>query len=245
LNRMLSSIPAFRRKASACPFLLAFVLAGSNFLLAAKSISPPQIAELDTEAAAKLLIHVAKPAYPAVAKVNFVQGDVMLRIKVTPTGHVYEAHIVDGEPILAVAALGAVRKWLYRPYHSPQGPAPFLTLVVVKFNLHPHHFRDRLPSNAANYFEKQIRLPEVISRPQQEESPRSIPMKVLVGSKGEVLDATSPNLLGPEVELARKNLRLWKFRPARWGAIAVPWYLTVSVPIERAALNVVANSAKH
>jgi TonB family protein len=242
---MLSAIPAFRRKASACPFLLAFALAGSNVRLAAKSVSSPQIAELNNEAAAKLLIHVAKPAYPAIAKVNFVQGDVILRIKVTPTGHVDEAHVVDGEPILAVAALDAVRKWLYRPYHSPEGPAPFLTFVVVKFNMHPHHFRGHLPMNAANYLEKQIRLPEVISRPQQAASPRSIPMKVLVGSKGEVVDATSANALGPDVELARKNLRLWKFRPARWGAIAVPWYVTVNVPIECPAMNVVANSAKH
>lgn len=242
---MLSSIPAFRRKASACSFLLAFVLAGSNVRLAAKSASHPQITELDTKAAAKLLIHVAKPAYPAVAKVNFVQGNVMLRIKVTPTGHVVEAHVQDGEPILAVAALKAVRKWLYRPYHSREGPAPFLTFVVVKFSLHPHRFRDRLPTGAANYLEKQIRLPEVISRPQQEGSSRSIVMKVLVGSNGKVLDATSPKTLGPEVELARKNLSLWKFRPARWGAIAVPWYLTVSVPIDRGGQNVVANSAKH
>ena len=104
---------------------------------------------------------------------------------------------------------------------------------------------NRLPGDAANYLEKQIRLPEVICRPQQEASSRSIPMKVLVGSNGKVLDATSPNALEPEVELARQDLRLWKFRPARWGAIAVPWYLTVSVPIERGALNVVDNSAKH
>jgi TonB family protein len=242
---MLSSIPAFRRKAAVCPVLLALVLAGSNVRLAAKTVSPPQIAELDTKEAAKLLIHAAKPAYPAIAKVNFIQGDVRLRIKVTPTGHVYVAHVLDGEPILAVAALDAVRTWLYRPYHSPEGPAPFLTFVVVKFSLHPHHFRGRLPGDAASYLEKQIRPPEIISRPQQTASPRSIPMKVLVGSKGEVLDATSPHALRQDVELARKNLRLWKFRPARWGAITVPWYVTVSVPVERGALNVSANSPKH
>ena len=70
-------------------------------------------------------------------------------------------------------------------------------------------------------------------------------MRVLVGSNGEVLDATSPNALRQEVELARKNLQLWRFRPARWGAITVPWYVTVSVPVEPGALNVSANSAKH
>jgi TonB family protein len=242
---MLSSIPAFRLRAAACPFLLAFVLSGANVPAAAKAALPQRIEELDTKAAARLLIHVAKPNYPTIAKVNFVQGSVKLQIKVTAKGQVSEAHVLDGEAILAVAALEAVQKWLYKPYRSPEGPAPFITFVVVRFNLHPHRFRGRFPQDADGYLEKQIRPPEIISRPQRDPSPRSIPMKVLVGAKGEVLDATSPEAREPEVELARKSLRLWKFRPAQWGAIAIPWYLMVRVPIDRVSMKEVADSAKH
>lgn len=244
---MLSSIPAFRRKAPALPFLLTFVLASANVSPAAKSAPPRRIKELDTETAAKLLIHVAKPSYPAIAKVNFVRGVVKLQITVTTKGQVSEAHVLDGEPILAVAALDSVRKWRYRPYHSPEGPAPFITYVVVRFQLHSRHFNRGLPQDAAGYLEKQILPPRVTSRPRQDPSPTDILMKVLVGSRGQVLDATSPEALEPaEVELARKRLEHWKFQPARWGAMAVPWYIMVRVPISRVTLKgEVATSAEH
>ena len=240
---MLSSIPSLRCNMSACAFLLAYALAGSNAQTAVAS--PPQrIQELNTRAAAKLLIHVAKPAYPPIAKVNFVRGSVKLEIRVTKEGRVSEAHVLDGEPILAVAALGAVRKWIYRPYLLQKVAVPFVTYVSVRFNLHPRHLRGRLPTNADQYLERQIRPPEVISHPQWDASPQTIPMRVLVGSKGDIIDATSPGAKEPELEIARKTLQAWKFRPARWGAIAVPWYLTVKVPIERLSLDEVANSTK-
>jgi TonB family protein len=239
---MFSSTSAFRGRISAFPFLLAFVLAGPT-MQAAMAAPPQGIQELSTKAAARLLIYVVKPVYPPIAKVNFVRGSVKLEIKVSAKGRVIEAHAIDGEPLLAAAALKAVRKWLYRPYRSPEGPAPFITYASVGFNLHTHHFRGLLPTNADKYLEKQVRHPEVISRPQEDTSPQSILVRVLVGIKGEVIDATAPKAREPEIELARKSLRHWKFRPARWGAIAVPWYLMVRVPIGPVSLNEVANSA--
>jgi TonB family protein len=224
---------------------VAFVLAGANAPPAARAASPESIAELSDEAAAKLLIHVVKPDYPSIAKVNFIRGNVMLKIKVTSKGRVSEVHWLQGEPILAVAAVESVRKWLYQAYVSQEGPVPFSTYVTIKFNLHPHSFTDRFPMGANDYLEKQVHPPEVISRPQQDPSTAGIRMKVLVGSKGEVVDATSIKAAEPEIDLARKNLLLWKFRPARWGALAVPWYVMVTVPLPYVALDQTANSANH
>jgi TonB family protein len=242
---MLSPIPAFWRITSVGSLLLALQLAAPIALVAAKAPSIQQTEELDGAAAAKLLIHVAKPAYPAVAKVNFVQGVVKLEVKVTPKGRVAEAHVLDGQPILAVAALEAVRKWLYRPYDLHGQPVPFSTYVIVRFNLHPHSYRGQLPKDADDYLEKQIRPPKVINGPQPDQSDAGIQMKVLVGSKGEVVDATSPRADGPEVDLARKSLQSWKFRPARWGSLAVPWYITVKVPLRYSTMDQAANSPKH
>jgi len=225
-------------------FLPAFLLAAPNVLTAARAPSP-QIQQLDTQKAAKLLIHVEKPDYPPIARVNFIRGNVRLKVKVTPKGKVSEAHVVTGEPILADAALKSVRKWLYRPYVSEGGPVPFSTYVIVNFKLQPRAFRNRLPIGADEYLGKQVRPPEVISRPQQDRSVAGIRMKVLVGTQGEVVDATSIKAGQPELDLARESLRSWKFRPARWGALAVPWYVTVTVPLPYAALDQVANSAKH
>jgi TonB family protein len=245
LNRMLSPITAFRRRAAAFPFLMAFVLAGANVPSAAKAASPEQVSELATEAAAKLLIHVEKPDYPSIARVNFIRGIVRLKIKVTSKGRVSEVHVLQGEPILAVAAFESVRKWLYRPYVSKGGPVPFSTYVAVNFKLHPHAYKGQFPKGADDYLGKQVRPPEVVSQPQQEPSSIGIRMKVLVGSKGEMVDATSIKAAEPEIDLARKNLLSWKFRPAKWGAIAVPWYVTVTVPLPYVALDQTANSAKH
>lgn len=225
--------------------LLAFLAAVPNALMAAKAPPPPQPQELDNTTAARLLIHVEKPDYPSVAKVNFIQGDVKLKIRVSAEGRVSDAHVIEGEPILAAAALQSVRKWLYRPYDSQTGPLAFVTYVVVKFNLHPHRFRGRFPQHADDYLEKQVHPPEVISQPQQDQSAVGIQMKVLVGAKGEVVDATSSKAGEPEIDLARKSLQSWKFRPARWGALAVPWYVTVTVPLPYMAMDQTANSAKH
>ena len=243
---MLSPVPAFRCRVSGRPFLLAFLLACPHLQTAAKAVPPKHIAGLDTEEAARLLIHVAKPSYPAIAKVNFVQGTVKLEIRVTPQGHVSEAHVLDGQPILAVAALEAVRKWLYRPYVLRGAPVAFITDVLVRFNLHPHSYRGQMPKDADVYLEKQVRPPEVVTHPQETTSHTSLRMKVLVGSSGEVVDATAVGAAsGPETDLARRSLDSWKFRPARWGSMAVPWYITVEVPIRNPPMDQAANAAKH
>lgn len=225
--------------------MLPAILMTAPIVLTAAKAPPPQILQLDTQKAAKLLIHVEKPDYPSIAKVNLIRGNVKLEVQVTSEGKVSEAHVVAGEPILAAAALKSVRKWLYRPYVSKGGTIPFSTYVTVSFKLHPHAFRNQLPIGADEYLEKQVRPPEVISRPQQDPAAAGIQMKVLVGTQGEVVDANSLKAGPPEIDLARKNLRAWKFRPARWGALAVPWYVTVTVPLPYTALDQVANSAKH
>ena len=241
---MISPVSAFWRLASAGFILAGFLLAAANIRASTKAAPRSQLEELDSKTAARLVIHVEKPEYPALAKVNLIQGNVRLEVKVTPKGKVFEAHVIDGEPILAAAALKSVRKWLYRPYLSKGKPQPFSSYVLVKFDLHPHSQKEQLPDHANDDLEKQVHPPEVISRPPLNPSAAGIRMRVLVGSNGEVLDATSSKPGRPENELARKNLRAWKFRPARWGAIAVPWYATVTVPLSYSSLDQVANSAK-
>ena len=245
MNRTHSMLPASWQCMSGYPFLLAVLLAGPR-LQGAETHPAPQLVEaLNNETAAKLLIHVAKPEYPAIAKVNFIRGSVKLEITVDTEGKVVEVHVAEGEPLLAAGAIPAVRKWLYQPYIGPGGPVPFRTEVVVTFALHPHVFGGRFPGNADDDLEKQVHPPEVVARPPADPSGAAVQLKVLVDSEGKVLDATAVEAKGTEVELARKNLRHWKFRPAHWGAIPVPWYVIVKVPLARAMIDQVANSAKH
>jgi TonB family protein len=244
LNRIHRPKSSPWQRASCWPLVLIFLLACPP--AQAQAASSHGIERLDSEAAAKLLIHVTRPAYPAVAKVNFVHGAVKLQITVTPEGRVSEVHVIEGQPLLAVAALEAVEEWLYRPYISRGTAVPFSTDVIVQFNLHSHHYRGQLPRDADLYLEKQVRPPEVTTHPQDARPPSGLLMKVLVGPKGEVLDASPLEpTSGSEAELARKSLQSWKFSPARWGSIAVPWYITVRVQPRGLALDQAANAAKH
>ncbi|HZT71238.1 MAG TPA: TonB family protein [Terriglobia bacterium] len=241
MSRIPSSVTACLWNMAGCWFLLAFSLAGSNVRSGKQAPLTQRVHTLSSQEAANLLIHVAKPSYPAIAKVNFIQGPVELAITVNDMGRVITAHVVEGEPLLAVAAIDAVRKWVYKPYVSSEGPAPFSTNVVVNFTLRSTKFRSRTPQNAEKDLERQIQPPEAISPVQSDPAGSGVQLKVLVDQKGEVVDASSGGIEGPEIDQARKNLESWKFRPARWGAIPVPWYITVKVPVGRTTIEDDAN----
>lgn len=242
MNRIHNPHSVSALNAPGCFFMLGVLLAGPALQSARAHAAPEAVPSLDNRIAARLLIHIASPDYPAVAKINLIQGVVKLQIIVSREGKVTSAHVLDGQPMLAAAAIAGVREWLYRPYESPRGAEPFSTEVEVKFQLNNHNLKDRPPQNAEDFLEKQIHPPEVISRPQPEPSLPSVRFKVLIDSKGEVLDATALEPQGAGADLARENLRRWKFRPARWGAIPVAWYITVDVPVGRAQA---ANLKRH
>ena len=68
----------------------------------------------------KAKIKVA-PSYPELAKRMNITGVVKILITVAPNGSIKEAKLVGGHPLLANAALDAVRKWRFEtgPQESP------------------------------------------------------------------------------------------------------------------------------
>ncbi len=66
----------------------------------------------DGEIARKVKSKVS-PVYPALAKRMNISGVVKVQITVDKTGVVKNAKLVGGHPILADAAMDAVRKWRY------------------------------------------------------------------------------------------------------------------------------------
>ena len=74
-----------------------------------------------------------KPVYPAEARRLRVQGNVVIDATVTPEGQVDEVKLVSGDPMLAVAALDAVRKWRYTPYTLNGKPIPKPTRITISF----------------------------------------------------------------------------------------------------------------
>jgi TonB family protein len=69
------------------------------------------------------------PVYPEVAKRMSISGVVRIQITVAANGSIKDAKLVGGHPLLANAALDAVRKWRYEA-----APAESTGIVVFRFD---------------------------------------------------------------------------------------------------------------
>ncbi len=191
---------------------------------------------LDRKSASRLLVSQTAPEYPTVAKINFIQGQVRLKIVVTPEGNVGEAHVIRGHPFLAASALKAISRWVYRPFLKGAAPTAFQTFVDVNFSLHPRKIED-LPLQADKDLSRRIRPPEVLERPSAQASAKSVRLRVLVNDKGRVIDWIPTGGPPAQSEAVRKDIERWTFRPAHWGTLPVPWYLDVDVPVQDSTLQ--------
>jgi len=72
-----------------------------------------------------------QPVYPELARKMNITGTVKVEVVVAPNGSVKEAKVVGGHPVLANAALDAVRKWRFEP-------ATIESSGVVDFKFEPH-----------------------------------------------------------------------------------------------------------
>jgi TonB family protein len=62
-----------------------------------------------------MLVRKAGAVYPEEARAAGIVGDVVLKVVIDANGRVIRAEPMDGNPILAAAAVDAVLKWFYRP----------------------------------------------------------------------------------------------------------------------------------
>jgi TonB family protein len=56
-----------------------------------------------------------QPVYPDLARKMNITGTVKVEVTVNPNGTVKDAKVVGGHPVLAGAALDAVKKWRFEP----------------------------------------------------------------------------------------------------------------------------------
>ena len=72
-----------------------------------------------------------QPVYPDLARKMNITGTVKVEVVVAPNGTVKDAKVVGGHPVLAGAALEAVKKWRFEP-------AAMESSGVVDFKFEPH-----------------------------------------------------------------------------------------------------------
>ena len=81
------------------------------------------------------LIYRVQPVYPPLARQARIQGAVQLRAIVSKAGTIEHLTLESGHPMLAGAAIDAVRQWRYRPYLLNDEPVEIETEITVNFLL--------------------------------------------------------------------------------------------------------------
>jgi protein TonB len=81
------------------------------------------------------LVYRVAPLYPPLARQARIQGTVVLRIIINKLGEVRDVELVSGHPMLAPAAIEAVKKWRYMPYESDGKAVETQTEVQVIFSM--------------------------------------------------------------------------------------------------------------
>jgi TonB family protein len=76
---------------------------------------------------------IPPPLYPTAAKQQGIQGTVLLKAVIGADGTVRELHVIDGHPLLAPAAIEAVKRWKYKPYYVKGKPTEVETTITVNF----------------------------------------------------------------------------------------------------------------
>jgi TonB family protein len=83
------------------------------------------------------LLTKVNAVYPPDAKADGISGTVVLRAIIGADGIVQNLTVVAGPPVLASAALDAVRQWTYKPHLLNGNPTAVDTVITVNFSLQP------------------------------------------------------------------------------------------------------------
>ena len=81
------------------------------------------------------LIHDVAPQYPAEAGRARIEGTVVLMAVIGKDGSVQDVQVESGLPVLAQAAINAVRQWRYKPYLIDGEPVEVDSRITINFTL--------------------------------------------------------------------------------------------------------------
>jgi TonB family protein len=110
--------------------------AGSSGQAADEPKAPaPKRVRVSSGVSAALIVKKVQPEYPEEARRDHIQGTVTLHEIISKTGDVMELQLISGDPVLAEAAIQAVKQWKYKAYLLQGQPIEVDTQVNVNFTL--------------------------------------------------------------------------------------------------------------
>lgn len=107
----------------------------SSTPVAVPKIATPQRVRVSQGVTQGLLIRKIQPNYPPLARQARIQGSVLLQAEISKDGAIENLHLISGHPMLAPAAIEAVKQWRYKPYILNGEPVEVETQITVNFTL--------------------------------------------------------------------------------------------------------------
>jgi len=101
----------------------------------APKIATPQRVRVSSGVSQGLLVRRVQPNYPPLARQARIQGTVILQAEISKDGSIQNLQLISGHPMLAPAAIEAVKQWKYRPYLLNGEPVEVETQIQVNFTL--------------------------------------------------------------------------------------------------------------
>lgn len=101
----------------------------------APKVATPQRVRVSSGVQSGLLVRKVPPTYPPLARQARIQGTVILQAQISKDGNIENLQLVSGHPMLAPAAIEAVKDWKYNPYVIDGKPVDVQTQVQVNFTL--------------------------------------------------------------------------------------------------------------
>ena len=107
----------------------------SSTPMAVPKVATPQRVRVSQGVSTGLLVRKVNPNYPPLARQARIQGSVLLQAEISKTGDIQNLRLISGHPMLAPAAIEAVKQWRYKPYLLNGEPVEVATQLQVNFTL--------------------------------------------------------------------------------------------------------------
>ncbi len=107
----------------------------SSTPVAVPKIATPQRVRVSSGVSQGLIVRRVQPTYPPLARQARIQGTVVLQAMISKEGTIENLQLISGHPMLAPAAIEAVKQWKYKPYLLNGEPVEVETQVQVNFTL--------------------------------------------------------------------------------------------------------------
>jgi protein TonB len=107
----------------------------SSTPVAVPKVATPQRVRVSQGVTAGMIVHRVQPMYPPLARQARIQGPVVLQAEISKDGSIENLHLISGHPMLAPAAIEAIKQWKYKPYILNGEPVEVETTITFNFTL--------------------------------------------------------------------------------------------------------------